>query len=162
MTANFLERLVCYLNFETSGKGIEESGTIRIITDKSGYDNNGEISAGGEILQQPDTAKDFTCNQYARLYSSEISFNGNLFQAKPRKAVTIAAWIKLEDNKEPHSIFDTIGRSHSMGQYHFEVHSGILRWFHRNECQQTVFETMAHEVPKGKKRRFLSLLLVLT
>jgi hypothetical protein len=144
------KRLVCYLNFETTGRGVEESGVIRVIQDKSGYDNNGELSEGGEILQQPEAAKDFTCNQYARLYGSEISFNGNLFQAKPRKAITIAAWIKLEDYKDPHSIFDTIGHSHSMGQYHFEVHNGVLRWFHRNECQQTVFETMAHEVPKAK------------
>jgi len=140
---------VCYLNFETTGRGVEENGIIRVIQDKSGYDNNGELSEGGEILQQPESSKDFTCNQYARLYSSEISFNGNLFQAKPRKAITIAAWVKLEDIREPHSIFDTIGRSHAMGQYHFEVHNGILRWFHRNECQQTVYETMAHEVPKG-------------
>jgi len=144
------KRLVCYLNFETTGRGVEENGIIRVIQDKSGYDNNGELSEGGEILQQPESSKDFTCNQYARLYSSEISFNGNLFQAKPRKAITIAAWIKLEDIRDPHSIFDTIGRSHAMGQYHFEVHNGILRWFHRNECQQTVFETMAHEVPKGR------------
>lgn len=144
------KRLVCYLNFETTGRGVEESGSIRIIQDKSGYDNNGELSEGGEILQQPESAKDFTCNQYARIYSSEISFNGNLFQAKPRKAITIAAWIKLENNNEPHSIFDTVGQSHPMGQYHFEVHNGVLRWFHRNECQETVFETMANEVRKGK------------
>ncbi|XP_057314052.1 uncharacterized protein LOC130655325 isoform X3 [Hydractinia symbiolongicarpus] len=142
------KRLVCYLNFETKPDAKTKKGTIRVITDKSGYDNNGDFSVGGEILKYAE--KDFTCNQAARLWESDILFKGDLFQAKPRKAMTVAAWIKLEEKPGQHSIFDTIGRSHAQGQFHFEVNDGVLRWFHRNECQNTVFETMAHTVPKDK------------
>jgi len=142
------KRLVCYLNFETRPESKSKAGTIRVIIDKSGYDNNGDFSLGGEILKYSD--KDFTCNQAARLWESEILFKGDLFQAKPRKAITIAAWIRLEEKPGQHSIFDTIGVSHNQGQYHFEVNDGIVRWFHRNEYRVTVFETMAHSVQKEK------------
>ena len=144
----FQERLVCYLNFETRPESKSKAGTIRVIIDKSGYDNNGDFSLGGEILKYSD--KDFTCNQAARLWESDILFKGDLFQAKPRKAITIAAWIRLEEKPGQHSIFDTIGVSHNQGQYHFEVNDGIVRWFHRNENRITVFETMAHSVQKGE------------
>ena len=93
--------------------------------------------------------KDYTCNQAARLYDHDIVLRGDTFQAKPKNAITVAAWVKLEENSGQHSIFDTIGTSHSQGQYHFEVNDGIVRWFHRNEKQQVVFETMAHTVKKG-------------
>jgi len=142
------KRLVCYLNFETRPESKSKAGTIRVIIDKSGYDNNGDFSLGGEILKYTD--KDFTCNQAARLWESDILFKGDLFQAKPRKAITIAAWIRLEEKPGQHSIFDTIGVSHNQGQYHFEVNDGIVRWFHRNENRITVFETMAHSVQKEK------------
>jgi len=143
------KRLVCYLNFETKPDNTKmKKGTIRVITDKSGYDNNADFSVGGEILKYSD--KDFTCNQAARLWESDIVFKGDLFQAKPKKAITIAAWIKLEEKPGQHSIFDTIGNKHQQGQYHFEVNDGVLRWFHRNECRNTVFESMAHTVPKEK------------
>jgi len=142
------KRLVCYLNFELKPDAKIKKGTIHVIGDKSGYDNNGDISEGGEILKYTD--KDFTCNDAARLWSSDIKFKGDLFQAKPRKAITIASWIKIEEKIGQHSIFDTIGVAHSQGQFHFEVNDGVLRWFHRNECKRTVFETMAHTVQKDK------------
>ena len=159
---------MCYLNFEIKPDAKTKKGTIRVINDKSGYDNNGDMSDGGEILKYFD--KDFTCNEAARLWSSDIKFKGDLFQAKPRNAITIAAWIKIEEKCCQHSIFDTIGVSHKQGQFHFEVNDGVLRWFHRNECRKTVFETMAHTVPKGNTLtyhpeiiylllRFLSLVL---
>ena len=58
-----------------------------------------------------------------------------------RDAVTMAAWIRLENNKGIHSIFDTIGNhsNHRQGQYHLEVKDAALRWFHRNEFCDTVF-----------------------
>lgn len=60
---------------------------------------------------------------------------------KPREAVTIAAWIRLDSNKGRHSIFDTVGShsQHQNGQYHFEVEDGKLRWFHRNEFADKIF-----------------------
>ena len=62
-------------------------------------------------------------------------------QEKPRKAVSIAAWIKLDTNKGYHSIFDTVGGHsiHKNGQYHFEIQDGSVRWFHRNESGDQIF-----------------------
>lgn len=57
--------------------------------------------------------------------------------------VTVAAWVRLLELPGSHSIFDTIGSSHECGQYHFEINDGNVRWFHRNETQQTVFSVEA-------------------
>lgn len=135
------KRLVVYFNFEKVGKKVT-------ITDKSGYENSGTMTQGGEILRYSD--KDYTCNQGARLWDSEILLRGDTFQAKPKIAITVAAWIKLEEQKGQHSVFDTVGTSHPQGQYHFEVNNGIVRWFHRNEKQVVIFESMAHTVEKEK------------
>ena len=64
-----------------------------------------------------------------------------ILQVKPRQAISIAAWIKLDTNKGIHSIFDTIGGHslHQKGQYHFEIQDGSVRWFHRNESDNTIF-----------------------
>lgn len=60
---------------------------------------------------------------------------------KPRQAISIAAWIKLDTNRGYHSIFDTIGGHslHKQGQYHFEIQDGSIRWFHRNESNVQIF-----------------------
>ena len=57
--------------------------------------------------------------------------------------ITVAAWVRLLELPGSHSIFDTIGSSHQCGQYHFEINDGNIRWFHRNETQQTVFTVEA-------------------
>lgn len=137
----FVERLVVYYNFEK----VMKHGRI---SDKSGYENSGAMAPGGEILKFND--KEYTCNQAARLWDHDIYLRGDTFQAKPKSAITIAAWVKLEEKAGQHSVFDTIGTSHVQGQFHFEVNDGVVRWFHRNECQEVVFETMAHTVPRGK------------
>jgi hypothetical protein len=136
------KRLVVYFNFEK----VLKHGRI---SDKSGYENSGTMTPGGEILKFSD--KDYTCNQAARLWDHDIILRGDTFQAKPKTAITIAAWIKMEEHAGQHSIFDTVGTSHSQGQFHFEVNDGVARWFHRDEKQKVVFETMAHTVAKGKQ-----------
>ena len=76
----------------------------------------------------------------------------SLIQAKPLEAITVAAWIYLKDTAGSHSVFDTIGMTHSCGQYHFEVDNGAVRWFHRNQTQHTIFSTTAEgaQVRKGE------------
>jgi hypothetical protein len=135
------KRLVVYFNFEK----VLKHGRI---SDKSGYENSGTMTPGGEILKFND--KDYTCNQAARLWDHDIILRGDTFQAKPKTAITIAAWVKMEEHAGQHSIFDTVGTSHAQGQFHFEVNDGVARWFHRDEKQKVVFETMAHTVPKGR------------
>lgn len=137
------KRLVVYFNFEKVNHK-----KPNLINDKSGYENSGLMATGGEILKYSDP--EFTCNQASRLWDSDISLKGDTFQAKPRKAITIAAWVKLEEKQGQHSIFDTIGTAHAQGQFHFEVNDGVVRWFHRDQNQKVVFETMAHTVPRSK------------
>ncbi|XP_066025158.1 uncharacterized protein [Pocillopora verrucosa] len=83
-----------------------------------------------------------SCGKVARLNNgSEILLNGKQLKMKPRQAVSIAAWIKLDSNKGYHSIFDTVGghSMHQQGQYHFEIQDGSVRWFHRNETGIKIF-----------------------
>ena len=104
------------------------------------------MDTGVLIAKIPDS----NCGNVAYLWCVDIRFQGAEFQAKPKVAVTVAAWVYLVKLDGQHSVFHTVGNSHAMGQFHFEVNWGIVRWFHRNEQQQVVFETMAHEVKPRK------------
>ena len=95
--------------------------------------------------------KENNCGTVAYMWCTDANFQSTEFQAKPRVAVTVAAWIYLVKIDGSHSVFHTVGSTHPMGQYHFEVNYGNVRWFHRNESQNVVFEAEAHEV---KPRKF--------
>lgn len=75
---------------------------------------------------------------------------------KPRQAITIAAWIKLDTNRGYHSIFDTIGGHslHKQGQYHFEIQDGSIRWFHRNESNVQIFSVETGKWPSDRAFTF--------
>ena len=75
-------------------------------------------------------------------------------QEKPRQAISLAAWIKLDNNKGYHSIFDTVGghSAHKNGQYHFEIQDASVRWFHRNESEDQIFSVETGKAKKKKKK----------
>ena len=77
----------------------------------------------------------------------DILFDGQNFRGIPRKAITIAVWVKLSTSLGIQSIFDTIGShsAHRDGQYHFEIDNGRVRWFHRNEQGKTVFSAVTDD-----------------
>lgn len=87
--------------------------------------------------------KNGKCGNAAYTYCGDILFHGDTFQGKPYEGVSICAWINLKSVEGSHSIFDTIGMTHTCGQYHFEVINGMVRWFHRNESQVTIFSNTA-------------------
>ncbi|KAK3733571.1 hypothetical protein QZH41_014817 [Actinostola sp. cb2023] len=125
------ERLVLNLAFDnTQGN---------VVLDSSGYANNGYLMAGAILVNFPKSK----CGNAAYTYNGDILFHGETFQAKPYEGVSIAAWINLKETAGSHSIFDTTGSTHTSGQYHFEVNNGIIRWFHRNKNQTTVFSNTA-------------------
>ena len=132
------ERLVAYLDFE------KFNGAT--ASDESGFDNNAQMATGALVAKIPDS----NCGNVAYLWCVDISFQSTEFQAKPKLAVTVAAWVYLVKIDGSHSIFHTVGATHPMGQYHFEVNYGNVRWFHRNESQNVVFETEAHAVKPRK------------
>lgn len=109
------------------------------VSDSSGYKNNGYLMAGAILVN----FKNGKCGNAAYTYCGDILFHGDTFQGKPYEGVTICAWINLKSVEGSHSIFDTIGMTHSCGQYHFEVINGMVRWFHRNESQVTIFSNTA-------------------
>ena len=82
------------------------------------------------------------------ILDGDIQFDGENFKNIPRRAITIAIWIKLVTALGIQSIFDTIGShsKHRDGQYHFEIDNGRLRWFHRDENRDTVFSVVTDEV----------------
>ncbi|XP_028410247.1 uncharacterized protein LOC114532846 [Dendronephthya gigantea] len=128
-------KLVCYLDFESQ----PETGTS--IKDKSQSGNDGYREKGLLLVNFKG------CGNAAYLYSGDILFHGDTFQGKPYEGITIAAWVRILELPGSHSIFDTIGSSHECGQYHFEINDGNVRWFHRNETQQTVFSVEATGAP---------------
>lgn len=80
--------------------------------------------------------------------------NGVTFKPKPRDAVTIAIWVKVDTIYGSQSIFDTVGGSmsnHSDGQYHLEIDNGKIRWFHRNEIHATIFDVRAQRLVEMNK-----------
>ncbi|KAF1745081.1 hypothetical protein MXB_5359, partial [Myxobolus squamalis] len=113
------------------------------VQDSSPFENNGRFSPGGLVLQIPGSS----CNNAAYLACSDIVLNGDTFQAKPTYGITVAAFIMMLDVKGRHNIFETYGYSNPRGQFHLEVDYGILRWFHGNAEQHTVFEVAAELVP---------------
>ncbi|KAF0987525.1 hypothetical protein HZS_6269, partial [Henneguya salminicola] len=134
----FEPKLVLHYNFESQRSFLQIN-----VQDSSPFENNGRFSPGGLVLQIPGS----TCNNAAFLGCSDIILNGETFQAKPTYGITISAYIMLLDIKGRHNIFETYGYTNPKGQFHFEVDYGILRWFHGNSEQHTVFEVAAELVP---------------
>lgn len=85
---------------------------------------------------------------YFHFIGGDIIFDGENFRGIPRKAITIAVWVKLSTALGIQSIFDTIGghSRHRDGQYHFEIDNGRVRWFHRNEDGNTVFSVVTDDI----------------
>ena len=107
------------------------------IPDVSGHHNDAHYRPPVDIL-----AFSKSCERGLRLNGGDVFFDGEFFIDKPREEITVAAWVKLFSNGGQHSIFDTVGgkdSAHREGQYHFEVDRGRLRWFHRNEAKDNVF-----------------------
>jgi len=123
--------LVVHLDFEKETKGHLE--------DKSNFGNDAQMSEGAILVNFPKGG----CGNAVYTWDGDILFHGDTFQAKPHYGITICAYILLRKIGGRHEIFDTIGASHTCGQYHFEVNEGNVRWFHRDETQNTVFSAEA-------------------
>lgn len=53
----------------------------------------------------------------------------------PTVGITIMLWLKLDTTQGDQEIFMTTNPDNpenKHGQYHFQVNSGAVRWFHRN------------------------------
>ena len=125
------EVLSVHLDFEK-----ETDGRVK---DKSNYGNDAQLHDGAILVNFPKGG----CGNAVYAWDGDILFHGDTFEAKPRYGVTIAAYVLMRKTAGMHELFDTIGSSHSCGQYHFEINDGNMRWFHRDETQKTVFSCEA-------------------
>ena len=111
-----------------------------VALDRSSYGNNGFLYGGSKIV---DTHS--SCRHGIEIpLGGDIVFDGSVMKSHPREGITIASWVKLNRVEGVHSIFDTVGShsNHNLGQFHFEVVGGDVRWFHRNETGDEVFSTI--------------------
>ncbi|XP_065681089.1 uncharacterized protein LOC100203833 isoform X15 [Hydra vulgaris] len=114
-----------------------------IALDKSSFGNNGFLHGGAKIF---DTHS--SCRHAVQIpIGSDIVIDGSVMKVHPRKAISIALWIQLNRVDGVHSIFDTVGRNskHNLGQFHFEIVGGDVRWFHRNETESEIFNLITEQ-----------------
>ncbi|XP_048589005.1 uncharacterized protein LOC5518116 isoform X2 [Nematostella vectensis] len=101
------------------------------------------------------------CGDVARMRDGgSVALDGSQLKTKPGAAVTIAAWIRLEDTNGVHTIFGTSGDHvdvadgqviSSGGQYRLEVRDGAVNWYHSNSDTGDVFKIKTEPVIKAKK-----------
>lgn len=126
-----------YLGFE---RIIKEN----IIIDASQQHNDAKIVNFARIARFSEK-----CGNGVDLNGGDILLDGVIFNKKPRYAITIAVWVKMYSVEGSNSIFDTIGglnSTHDNGQYHFEIVDGSVRWFHRNERNEVIFNVTSETV----------------
>lgn len=111
-----------------------------VALDSSRFGNNGFLYGGSTVV---DTHS--SCRHGIQIPpGGDIVFDGTVMKTYPRQAITISIWVKLEKVEGVHSIFDTVGShsNHNLGQFHFEVVGGDVRWFHRNETEDVIFNVI--------------------
>ena len=132
-----IEQAVVYLRFENIYKD-------NILVDESQQHNNAKIVNFARIARFSET-----CGNGVDLNGGDILLSGAAFHNKPRVAITIAAWIKLFSVEGTNSLFDTIGglnSTHDNGQYHLEIDDASVRWFHRNENGEIIFNVTSEVI----------------
>ena len=109
----------------------------QIALDKSSFGNNGFLHGGAKIF---DTHS--SCRHAVQIpLGADIIIDGSVMKVRPRNAISISLWLQLNRVDGVHSIFDTVGGNskHNLGQFHFEIVGGDVRWFHRNETEDEIF-----------------------
>ena len=103
------------------------------VSDSSINSNDGITHGCVQVNHGKLATRMMGCAPYVRMNSGYITLSGNHFRGKPMHGVTMAVWVKLSSVSGDHSIFCTISgkaSTHTWGQYHFEVNSGKVHWFH--------------------------------
>ena len=113
----------------------------QVILDRSSYGNNAFMDGGAKIIDSHGS-----CRHVVQVIpGADLVMDGRIMKIKPREAITIALWLRLDNRVDGvHSIFDTVGShsKHELGQFHFEVVGGDVRWFHRNETADVIFNVI--------------------
>ena len=129
---NALENMIDDLNFEKVDN--------EIVLDSSPMGNNAFLNKGAAVYDTHGK-----CRHAARIgEGSDILLDGRNMRVKPRQAISLSVWIRVDRTDGVHSIFDTVGAHsrHVLGQYHFEIVGGAVRWFHRDENGTEIFSVI--------------------
>ena len=102
-----------------------------LMLDTSGHENHG-LSTGAATRM----AANYSCGMAERLIGGQVMFDGDKFAPKPKTAVTIAAWIKLNTTRGRQSIFYTVGG----GQYDLGCEDGKIVWANFDDKENIVFK----------------------
>ncbi|XP_028404226.1 uncharacterized protein LOC114526891 [Dendronephthya gigantea] len=124
-----IPNLLVHLSFENT------SGLT--VMDDSGTGHDGEIS--GAILIRPFRGK---CGSIANFNGGKILFNPKTFRTKPRKAITVALWVKLDKFTDSISLF-SVQRSPSGqgGKIDLRVSANHVWWAHVDENRKLIFDS---------------------
>ena len=116
-----VEYLVLHLGFEN----IEN----RTALDSSGHDNNAVLSS--EVRLSVTESK---CGSALSMGGGHLFFSH--FNSRPREAITIAMWLKLDSVSGSATLFKTTG---SGAKYHLKVADGIIYWSHVDDLGHVIF-----------------------
>ena len=101
----------------------------RTALDSSGHDNNAVLSA--EVRLSVTESK---CGSALSMGGGRLLFTH--FNRRPREAITIALWLKLESVSGTATLFKTTG---SGAKYHLKVADGIIYWSHVDDLGHVIF-----------------------
>eukprot|EP00794_Sanderia_malayensis_P011221 gene11221-12400_t len=111
-----------------------------VVFDSSSMGNNAFLNNGAAVYDTHGK-----CRHAARIGDgSDVLLDGRNMRVLPREAISISTWVRVDQTEGVHSIFDTVGAHsrHELGQYHFEIVGGAVRWFHRNENATQIFSAI--------------------
>ena len=113
--------LVLHIGFES----IEN----RTALDNSGHNNNAILSP--EVGLSVTESK---CGVALSMRGGRLLFTR--FNSRPREAITIALWLKLDSVSGTATLFKTTG---SGAKYHLQVTDGVIHWSHVDDLGHVIF-----------------------
>ena len=106
------------------------------ILDESGSGNNAKMS--GAILIRPSKGN---CGSVANFNGGKILFGKESFKLKPRRAITVALWVKLEHLTGSVSLFSVQrSRAGQGGKLDLRVSADRVWWAHVDENRKLIFD----------------------
>ena len=106
------------------------------ILDESGSGNNAKMS--GAIMIRPSKGK---CGPVANFNGGKILFGMESFRVKPRLAITIALWVKLDHFTGSMSLFSVQRNPAGQGaKIDLRVSADRIWWAHVDENRKLIFD----------------------
>lgn len=107
----------------------------RTALDSSGHNNNAILSPEVRL-----SVTDSKCGSALSMRGGRLLFTR--FSNRPREAITIALWLKLDSVSGTVTLFKTTG---SGTKYHLQVADGIIHWSHVDDLGHVTFSMETRE-----------------